>query len=855
MRRFLVPETIQTSAMDCGPAALRSLLEGHGIRASYGRLREACQTSVDGTSIDQIEAAAVELGLDASQIMLPADHPMPLPALVVVRQPNGTTHFVVAWRQHGPMLQVMDPAVGRHWITRKRFLEDLYIHTQRVPAEDWEAWGSSDEFQKVLRARMRRLGISDAQAKSPAPPARLDAAVRMTDALVEKGAIRRGTEAARLAGKLAGGEAEIPDEYWFAAPDETDSQMVRIRGPVMVEVQGRRARAESLSPELTAALQEKRSRPGLELLRAIREGGLWKPAIVMGALIVAGAGKVVEALLFRGLFDVARDLTSAGARFGALVALLVFSGALLLLDFSVARAVLRFGRQLEARLRLRFLAKIPRLGDRYFSSRPVSDMAERGHNVQQLRQVGDLGAAFLRASFEMLLTVAGIAWLYPGTFWLALAVAVVSFGVPLLAQPLLMERDLRMRAHAGALMRFQLDALLGLTAIRAHAAELTVRREQLALLGEWARAGLRVQRAVVGVTGLQLMLSLGLSAFLVWTRLAHAINPGGILLLIYWVLNLPALGDEAAGIAWQYPMLRNSALRLIEPLGAPEEGRVAGAGAPVKDAVEIEFDHVTVQAAGQTILEDISVRVAPGEHVGIVGVSGAGKSSLVGLLLGWNRPANGELRVNGASIDVEALRPHTAWVDPQVQLWNQSLFANLQYGADDPESMERILADAELTSVLRRMPDGLQTMLGEGGALVSGGEGQRVRLGRAMARRSTHLVILDEPARGLDRGRRRTFLKRARERWRSATLLCITHDVEDTVGFNRVLVIDNGRIAEDGVPVDLAANPDSLYRRLLDAEHDVRRGLWASSTWRRMWMEDGRLIESSKKEAPVEARA
>ncbi len=853
MRRFLVPETIQTSAMDCGPAALRSLLEGHGIRASYGRLREACQTSVDGTSIDQIEAAAVELGLDASQIMLPADHPMPLPALVVVRQPNGTTHFVVAWREHGPLLQVMDPAVGRHWVTRARFQEDLYIHTQRVPAEDWEAWGSSEEFQKVLRARMRRLGIRDAQA--PAPPARMDAAVRMTDALVEKGAIRRGSEAARLVRKLAAGDVEIPDEYWFAVPDESDPQTVKIRGPVMVEVHGRRVRAESLSPELTAALQEKRSRPLLELLRAIREGGLLKPALVVTALIVAGAGKVIEALLLRGLFDVARDLTSAGARFGALAALLVFSGALLLLDFSVAGAVLRFGRQLEARLRLRFLAKIPRLGDRYFSSRPVSDMAERSHNVQQLRQVGELGAAFLRASFEMMLTVAGIAWLYPGTFWLALGIAVLSFGIPLVAQPLLTERDLRMRAHAGALMRFQLDALLGLTAIRAHAAELTVRREQLALLGEWARAGLRVQRAVVAITGLQLVLSLGLAAFLVWTRMAQAINPGGILLLIYWVLNLPALGDEAAGIAWQYPMLRNSALRLIEPLGAPEEARVGATAGPVTDAVEIELDGVTVQAAGQTILQDISVHVAAGEHIGIVGASGAGKSSLVGLLLGWNRPASGELRVNGAPIDVEALRPHTAWVDPQVQLWNQSLYANLQYGADAAESMERILIDAELTSVLRRMPDGLQTTLGEGGALVSGGEGQRVRLGRAMARRNTHLAILDEPARGLDRGKRRAFLKRARERWRGATLLCITHDVEDTVGFDRVLVIDNGRIAEDGAPVELAANPASLYRRLLDAEHDVRRGLWASASWRRMWMEDGRLIESAKKEAPIEARA
>src|SRR5262245_66135736 len=73
-RRFLAAEVVQTSAMDCGPAALQCRLEGFGIHVSYGRLREACQTDVDGTSIDTIEEAAVQLGLEAEQIMVPVDH-------------------------------------------------------------------------------------------------------------------------------------------------------------------------------------------------------------------------------------------------------------------------------------------------------------------------------------------------------------------------------------------------------------------------------------------------------------------------------------------------------------------------------------------------------------------------------------------------------------------------------------------------------------------------------------------------------------------------------------------------------------------------------------------------------------
>jgi ABC-type bacteriocin/lantibiotic exporter with double-glycine peptidase domain len=116
--RWWAPEVVQTSSMDCGPAALTCVLQGHGIPVSYGRLREACQTGVDGTSIDTLEQVARQLGLPAEQVMVPADHlALPaaalLPAIVVARQADGATHFVVVWRRLGPWLQVMDPAQGR----------------------------------------------------------------------------------------------------------------------------------------------------------------------------------------------------------------------------------------------------------------------------------------------------------------------------------------------------------------------------------------------------------------------------------------------------------------------------------------------------------------------------------------------------------------------------------------------------------------------------------------------------------------------------------------------------------------------------------------------------------------------
>jgi len=203
------------------------------------------------------------------------------------------------------------------------------------------------------------------------------------------------------------------------------------------------------------------------------------------------------------------------------------------------------------------------------------------------------------------------------------------------------------------------------------------------------------------------------------------------------------------------------------------------------------------------------------------------------------------------------LRQVTAWVDPALQLWNRSLLDNVCYGvADGPAPrVAQAMAQADLRRVLDQLPDGMQTLLGEGGGLVSGGEGQRVRFGRALARPGVRLVILDEPFRGLDRMQRRALLQRARQVWRTATLVCITHDVGATQAFERVLVMEGGRIVEDGAPATLGAEPGTRYGALVDAETAVHEGLWAQGIWRRLRLVEGRVREESRPSlAPDDAR-
>lgn len=901
-RSLFAPEVVQTSAMDCGPAALTCLLQGHGLSVDYGRLREACQTDVDGTSIDMLESIAVQCGLQAEQIMVPVDHlflseARALPAIVVVRQPSGTTHFVVAWRRHGRVVQVMDPGTGRRWPTCQRFLDELYVHRQVVPATDWRTWAETDEFLGGLRQRWGSLALHGTEveallSKALADPewmplATLDATTRMLTAIVHGGGLRRGQQATRVLLTLFARASQedsdrpstVPVAYWMVrpvppSPDGTPALLVR--GAVLVRICGWQASSSApvvaatmspqdvpmpLSADLVAALDAPPSRPGRQLLRLLRADGLLTPAALGLGIGLAAASVMVEALLWRGLVDINRQLSLVEQDLGALGALLVFVSALLLLDLLNAMGLWRLGRHLEARLRIAFLTKLPRLGDRYFQSRPASDMAERSHSVHRLRTLPHLGGQLIHVATELLATTAGLVWLDPSQALLTVGAAVSAQVLPLVMNPLLTERDLRVRTHAGALGRFSLEALLGLTAIRTHGAEQAMRRQHESLLVEWMRAGLRLQRTIVSVEGVQGLLGCALTAGLLAAYLARGGEASGVLLLVYWALRLPALGQELLLLARQYPAQRNTTLRLLEPLGAREEGdanAAAGSSEPASlppsvagQGVAITMEGVSVLAAGHTILTDVNLTLAPGSHVAIVGTSGAGKSSLVGLLLGWHRPASGRVLVEGRPLDnahLALVRQLTAWVDPAIQLWNRSLLDNLCYGgAEAPASLlTQTLGQADLRSVLDRLSDGLQTPLGEGGGLVSGGEGQRVRFGRALARRGVRLAILDEPFRGLDRAQRDTLLQRARQVWSTATVLCITHDVGATQAFDRVLVVEEGRIIEDGTPATLASSPNSRYRALLDAEAGLQEGLWSNGLWRRLRLVEGRLCEAGR---------
>src|SRR5262249_16638173 len=155
----------------------------------------------------------------------------------------------------------------------------------------------------------------------------------------------------------------------------------------------------------------------------------------------------------------------------------------------------------------------------------------------------------------------------------------------------------------------------------------------------------------VSIEALQMLVGFGLAGWMVLNHVSGDYAAGMLLLQTYWMLNLPALGYELALYARAYPSHRSTVLRLLEPLGAPESAPAEPTSVPASSdrsasqGVRVQLQGVQVRAAGHVILEHVDLHIAAGSHVAIVGPSGAGKSTLAGLLLGWHRPAAGDVLI------------------------------------------------------------------------------------------------------------------------------------------------------------------------------------------------------------------
>jgi len=250
----------------------------------------------------------------------------------------------------------------------------------------------------------------------------------------------------------------------------------------------------------------------------------------------------------------------------------------------------------------------------------------------------------------------------------------------------------------------------------------------------------------------------------------------------------------------------------------PLETNTGKPAAPTPLRGEIVFDHVCYRypRGREVALSDISLRVAPGETVAFVGESGAGKSTLVNLAIGFRQPASGAIRLDGRDLrelDLRTYRRQIGVVPQTTLLFNGTLRENITYGlnAVSDDALWKTLADANLAEFVHALPLGLNTPLGESGALLSGGQRQRLAIARALIR-NPRLVILDEATSALDAASERSVQQALLRLTRNRTTLIVAHRFSTIRHAHRIVVLRAGRIVETGTQSELLARQGLFFQ-------------------------------------------
>ena len=243
----------------------------------------------------------------------------------------------------------------------------------------------------------------------------------------------------------------------------------------------------------------------------------------------------------------------------------------------------------------------------------------------------------------------------------------------------------------------------------------------------------------------------------------------------------------------------------------------------------IEFDHVDfAYKPERPILRGVSLSINPGEKVAVVGPSGSGKSTLVKLLFRFYDPQGGSIRIDGqdiASVTQASLRQAIGIVPQDTVLFNDSILANVRYGnpdASDEEVWEAIRL-AHLENFIAALPQGAETLVGERGLKLSGGEKQRVSIARTLLKRPP-IMVFDEATSSLDSHSEQAILGALQEIAQGHTSLVIAHRLSTIVDADRILVLENGQVCETGSHTELLA-AGGAYAALWHAQQKQKQGL------------------------------
>ncbi len=561
-----------------------------------------------------------------------------------------------------------------------------------------------------------------------------------------------------------------------------------------------------------------------QLSRLLIESGAWRTGVrALVATVAVQALAVAFPLLTKTIVDQVlpqRQLALMPLLIAGICAVVAMQ---MVVGFVRQSVLIRLQADVDTGLMASFLEHLLALPYRFYQQRTSGDLLMRLSSNMVMREL--LTTQTISAVMDGIMVITFLLIL----LWQAPQFGLVTLGIGLLQVLLLFASTSRMHDLAQRHLSTQaetqaylVEALAGINMVKATGAEDQVLQRWSALHQKALVVTLEKQRLAALVD--TLLRSLQIAAPLILLLIgAQQVLAGTMTLGAMLALNTLALGfltplDALVASGQQLQSVGAHLSRMADVLEAEREEsgmmRVELQGKIEVQNVSFQYDRHSAP-----VLQDISLQIAPGQKVAIVGPSGSGKSTLARLLLGLHQPTSGQVTYDGipmCALDRRALRGQMGVVMQEVFLFSGSIRQNLAFGQNDL-SFEALLESTRLACIDRdiaQMPMDFETMVAEGGAGLSGGQRQRLALARALARKPA-VLLLDEATSHLDTTTEAQIEQNLRHV--GCTQIVIAHRLSTIRQADLILVMENGRIVEQGTHAELVAK-SGAYLGMLPAE-------------------------------------
>jgi ATP-binding cassette subfamily B protein len=357
------------------------------------------------------------------------------------------------------------------------------------------------------------------------------------------------------------------------------------------------------------------------------------------------------------------------------------------------------------------------------------------------------------------------------------------------------------------------DSVTNIALIKAHSKEAFELNALTNRASTWREKSLSTMRGFLTVSGTYatLMATLNITALIaaIWASEQHLISIGVVYLSVSYTLTVSRQLWEMNNIMRNYNRIMGDAhdmteILLLDPSVIDQSGKKLKAPRGRVTFNKITFTH---DGGAKPLFNAFTLDIKSGERIGLVGHSGSGKTTLTRLLLRFSDLEKGEVTIDGqdiSQITQDSLRDHIAYVPQEPMLFHRTLHENIAYGKPDATDaeIEKAIAQANAAEFIETLPQGLETLVGERGVKLSGGQRQRIAIARAILK-DAPILVLDEATSALDSESEKLIQDALGKLMKNRTSIVIAHRLSTIAKLDRIVVLDNGKITEDGTHNEL----------------------------------------------------